>query len=69
MNTNDKIGETFRSAQCKKAIDEKLAGLYIFDTERGRRRFLADLTGTPLSSVIDNNDRLLEELKDWLIYG
>lgn len=42
---------------------------YNLSSELGRISFLADLVNTPLSSVISNKDRLLNEVEEWIIYG
>lgn len=46
-------------------------GEYGYDTDQAshRIRFLADLTGTPITSVLNNTPRLLQEVEEWLKFG
>jgi hypothetical protein len=50
----------------KHMIFDKLETLYNFHSHKERFRFLCDLTETPMSSAVENEERLLKEVKNWL---
>ena len=39
------------------------------NSERGRIQFLADITNVPITSVITDRHRLLQEVSDWIDHG
>lgn len=53
----------------KNKIFESLETLYNFHSNRERKRFLCDLTDTPISSTVGNEDRLMENIKEWLNFN
>lgn len=50
-------------------IFKRLESLYDLESHKERKRFLCDLTGTPYTSTIGNEERLLEEIKTWLNFN
>ena len=50
----------------KQKVFDQLETLYNFHSHRERKRFLCDLTDTPLTSTIGNEERLIENIREWL---
>ena len=48
--------------------DDEEEFIVIFNSPKEKREFLAELVSVPYTSIIGDDDRLLEEIKNWISY-
>lgn len=48
--------------------DDEEEFIVVFNSPNEKREFLAELVSVPYTSVIGDDDRLLEEIKNWISY-